>query len=52
MQTTALGMDLRGDPAVYHWELCLDTYIVTQWEEKLCIHVCVTWSPCCTVEKK
>ena len=22
-----------------------------QWEEKLCIHVCVTWSPCCTVEK-
>ena len=23
-----------------------------QWEKKLCIHVCVTWSPCCTVGKK
>ena len=23
-----------------------------QWEEKLCVHVCITWSPCCTVEKK
>ena len=34
-------------------EPCLDTYITTQkWEEKICIHVCVTWSPCCTVGKK
>ena len=32
--------------------MCLDTYIATQqWEEKVCIYVCVTWSPCCTVEK-
>ena len=27
-------------------------YIATQqWEEKVCIHVCVTGSPCSTVEK-
>ena len=23
-----------------------------QWEKKLCTHVCVTGSPCCTWEKK
>ena len=32
-------------------KLCLDTYIATeQWEEEECIHVCVTWSPCCIEE--
>ena len=32
-------------------KLCLDTYIATQqWEEKVCIRVCVTWSPWCTAE--
>ena len=52
MQTIALGMDLQWDPAVQRWELCLDTYIATQqWEEIVCIHACVTWSPCCTAEK-
>ena len=31
---------------------CLDTYIATeQREEKKCMHVSVTWSPCCTAEK-
>ena len=53
MQTVALGMDLQWDPAVFHWELYLDTYITTQqWEEKVCIHECVTWSPCCTAGGK
>ena len=34
-------------------ELCLGTYnAARQWEKKLCIHVSVTGSPCCTVEKK
>ena len=34
-------------------ENCLDTYIATEkWEEKKCIHVCVTWSPSCTSRKK
>ena len=33
--------------------MSLDIYITTQqWEEKVCIHVCVTWSPCCIAEKK
>ena len=33
--------------------ICLHTCIATQqWEEKVCIHVCVIWSPCCTVGKK
>ena len=53
MQTIVHGMDLKWDPAVQHWELCLDTYnAAQQWEKKLCIHVCVTGSPCCTVIKK
>ena len=53
MQTIVLGMDLQWDLAVQHWELCLDTYNAAgQWEKILCIHVCVTGSPCCTVEKK
>ena len=31
----------------------VDTYnAAQQWEKKLCINVCVTGSPCCTVEKK
>ena len=30
----------------------MSRYIATQqWEKKVCIYVCVTWSPCCTVEK-
>ena len=34
-------------------ENCLDTYIATEQRvEKKCIHVNVTWSPCCTVENK
>ena len=53
MPTIAHGMDVQRDPAVQHWKLCLDTYnAATQWEKKLCIHVCVTGSPCCTVGKK
>ena len=53
MKTTALGMDLQWDPTVCHWELRLDTYIMTQqWEEKVCILVCVTWCPCYTAEIK
>ena len=36
-----------------YWELKIKNNITTQpWEEKLCIHVCITWSPCCTVGKK
>jgi len=35
------------------WELCLNTYSgAQQWEKKLCIHVCVTGAPCCTIGKK
>ena len=30
MQTIALGMDLQWDPAVWLWELCLDTYSTTE----------------------
>lgn len=36
-----------------HWEPRLDTYSgARQWEKKLCVHVCVTGSPCCTVGEK
>ena len=28
------------------------TLAARQWEKKLCIHVCITGSPCCTVGKK
>jgi len=32
--------------------LCLDTYIVTERRVgETCIHVRVTWSPCCKAEK-
>ena len=45
------GFTMRS--AVQHWELCLDTYFTAwQWEEKVCIHACVTGSPCCTVGKQ
>ena len=31
----------------------LATYNETrQWEKKLCVHVCVTGTPCCTVGEK
>ena len=53
MQTIAFGMDKQWDPAVEHWEL----YLITCDEagcriiwEKECIYVCVTGSPCYTVE--
>ena len=53
MQSVAHGMDLQWDTAAWHWALCLDTYnAAPQCEIKLCIHVCVTGSPCCTVGKK
>ena len=30
----------------------VQTLTSQQWEEKVCIHVCVTWSPCYTAGKK
>ena len=43
----------KNDPAVQHWELCLVTYDGAWYCERIeCVHVCVSGSPCCTVEKK
>ena len=52
MQTIALGMDFQGDPA----ELTLRTMSRYLYRNRTkggtkCIHVSVTWSPCCTEEK-
>ena len=51
MQNIAFGMDWQWDPAVQHWEFCLVTYDGTLNVRKKNVYVCVTGSPCCTVEK-